>query len=144
MGGAPEPVLVVALALGLRTEPEGAAAVGFTAGLLQDLFGGGPLGLLATAKLWVGFAAGTLGRTVVLDSTWGPPVFVAAGTALSRALEAVLGSITSQPVPPLATWAQGTLVAAWWNALTAPLVFAGLRKVGNWRARPARARQSEP
>ncbi len=144
MGGAPEPVLVVALAVGLRMEPEGAAAVGFTAGLLQDLLGGGPLGLLATAKLWVGLAAGALARTVVLDSTWGPSVFVAVGTALSRTLEAVLGSITSQPVPPLASWAQGTLVAMCWNALTAPLVFAALRKAERWRTQSGAARHSEP
>ncbi len=133
MGGAPEPVLVVLLALGLRMEPEGAALLGFLAGLLQDLAGGGALGLFTMSKLWVGFAAGSLARTVVLDSAWAPSAFAVAGTVAARLLELGLSALAGELIPPLPAWARGTAVAACYNGLIAPLVFAGLRRVVRWR-----------
>ncbi|MDR7394990.1 MAG: rod shape-determining protein MreD [Armatimonadota bacterium] len=135
MGGAPEPVLVVLLALGLRMQPEGAALLGFLAGLLQDLAGGGALGVFAMSKLWVGFGAGSLARTVVLDSAWAPSAFAVAGTAAARLLEVGLSALAGDPPPSLLAWARGTAVAACYNGLIAPLVFAGLRRVERWRGR---------
>lgn len=142
-GGAPEPVLVAVLVAGLRLGPEAGALVGFAAGLLQDLAGGGALGLQAASKLLLGFAAGSLSRTVVLDSLWAPVVFAAAGTLLARSAELALLWMTDSSVP-LYTWASGAAVAACYNAVITPLVFAGLRTVERWRGRLRGAAPLEP
>lgn len=137
-GGAAEPVLLVVLALALRAGPEAGALAGFAAGLLQDLAGGGPLGLGAASKLVLGFVAGLLSRTVVLDSLWAAAALAAGGTLLVRSSELLLLWLTGSPLPP-ETWFRGATVSACYNGLVAPLVFAGFRRAERWRRRPRRA-----
>jgi rod shape-determining protein MreD len=141
LGGTFDPVLLVVLAAALRHGPEVGACAGLAGGLLQDLAGGGPLGLGATAKLLVGFGAGALARNVLLDSPLAPCAFAAAATVASRLLEAGVAAVVAEPV--LLTGV-ALLVSACYNAALAPAAFAGFRRVeGRSVARdvpPARAR----
>ncbi len=125
-GGSFDPVLLVVLAAALRHGPEAGAWAGVAGGLLQDLAGGGPLGVAGTAKLLVGFGAGTLARNVLLDHPLAPCAFAAAATAASRLLEAGVAAVVGERVLVTA-WA--LLVSACYNAALAPAAFAGLRHV---------------
>jgi rod shape-determining protein MreD len=141
LGGTLDPVLLVVLAAALRYGPEAGAWAGLAGGLLQDLAGGGPLGLGAVAKLVVGYGAGTLARSVLLDSPLAPCAFAATATVTSRLVEAAVAAVVGEPV--LVT-AAALLVSVGYNMAVAPAVFAGLRRVeGRSVARgvpPARAR----
>jgi rod shape-determining protein MreD len=58
---APDIPLIVVVLLALRRGPEFGCLAGFVAGLLQDVAGGGLLGVQALTKGLVGFAIGCLG-----------------------------------------------------------------------------------
>lgn len=58
---APDLPLIVVVLLALRRGPEFGCVAGFAAGLLQDVAGGGLLGIQALTKALVGFAIGALG-----------------------------------------------------------------------------------
>jgi rod shape-determining protein MreD len=58
---APDIPLVVVVLLALRRGPEFGCVAGFVAGLLQDVTGGGLVGVQALTKAIVGFAIGALG-----------------------------------------------------------------------------------
>lgn len=132
-GGAPDLVLVLVLAVSLWTGPEVGALVGLVGGWLQDLSGGGPLGLVAVAKLLVGFAVGELARTVALEGVWVPSVFAWSATAFAELAELAVGWLIGEGVPEMSRWARAAAVTACWNAAIAPLVFAGFRKAQRWK-----------
>lgn len=58
---APDIPLIMVVLLALRRGPEFGCAAGFFAGLLQDVAGGGFIGVQASTKALVGFAIGALG-----------------------------------------------------------------------------------
>jgi len=58
---APDIPLIVVVLLALRRGPEFGCLAGFVAGLLQDVAGGGMLGVQALTKGLVGFGIGTVG-----------------------------------------------------------------------------------
>lgn len=59
-GVAPDLPLVLTVLLALRRGPETGCAVGFIAGMLQDMAGGGLVGVQALTKALAGFAMGLL------------------------------------------------------------------------------------
>ena len=58
---APDIPLIVVVLLALRRGPEFGCLAGFAAGLLQDVAGGGMIGVQALTKAVVGFGVGALG-----------------------------------------------------------------------------------
>jgi len=69
MGGAiPDLPFVVALFLALRRGPEAGCVAGFLAGLLQDVTGGGLVGVQALTKALAGFALGLAGGRLRVGS----------------------------------------------------------------------------
>jgi rod shape-determining protein MreD len=58
---APDLPLIVVVLLALRRGPEFGCVAGFAAGLLQDVTGGGLIGIQALTKALVGFAIGAVG-----------------------------------------------------------------------------------
>src|SRR5262245_49673095 len=58
---APDIPLIIVVLLSLRRGPEFGCVAGFAAGLLQDVAGGGLLGVQALTKALVGFAIGAIG-----------------------------------------------------------------------------------
>jgi len=59
-GVTPDLPLVLTVLVALRRGPEAGCLVGFTAGLLQDVSGGGLIGVQALTKALAGFAMGLL------------------------------------------------------------------------------------
>jgi len=58
---APDLPLIVVVLLALRRGPELGCVAGFAAGLLQDVSGGGLIGIQALTKALIGFAIGVVG-----------------------------------------------------------------------------------
>ena len=135
-GGAADPVLVVVLVASLRRGPEAGALVGFAGGFLQDLAGGGPLGMVALSKAAVGLGAGTLGRTLALEGPWAPAALAAAASVGGELVELALAGLAGDPTPAWAPWVRGVVVTACDNAVLAALVFAGVRRARRWLGSP--------
>jgi rod shape-determining protein MreD len=123
-----DPLLPIAVAVGILRGAESGAAVGLAGGLLQDLLGGGPLGVNGLTKLVVGFASGLFERSIYIENPLLPAVATFAGTLLSEILLVVVGQVTglgleSAGVLPRA-FAQAVL-----NSAIAPFLFRGIRRI---------------
>ncbi len=132
-GGSPDLVLALVLAASLRAGPEAGALAGFAGGLLQDLAGGGPLGILAVAKLVVGFGVGSAARAVALDGVWVPTALALAATAAGGVAELGVVWVVGESTPHPSVWARSVAATACYNVLIAPLVFAAFRKAQRWK-----------
>jgi len=64
----PDLPLVLTVLLGLRRGPELGCLAGFVAGLLQDVTGGGLVGVQALTKALVGFGVGFLGGRLAVSN----------------------------------------------------------------------------
>lgn len=85
-GVTPDIPLILAVLLGLRLGPEGGCLIGFSAGLLQDVLGGGLLGAQALTKALVGFVAGLLGGRLWVSN----PVVQVSGLVVLTLAEGLL------------------------------------------------------
>lgn len=95
-GVMPDFMLLVAVAAGITAGPVRGAVVGFTSGMLIDLFLPTPLGLSALVFTLVGYAVG-VANTGVLRSAWYIPVLTAAGACMAgEVLYAVIGSVLGE------------------------------------------------
>ena len=86
-GVTPDVPLVLTVLVALRRGPEAGCLVGFTAGLLQDVAGGGLIGVQALTKALAGFATGLLvGRLWVSSPLVQVPglVLLTVGEGLAR------------------------------------------------------------
>jgi cell shape-determining protein MreD len=70
---------------------------GAAAGLVQDAFSGGLLGLNGASKTTVGYLAGIAGHRLVVRGWAGRFVFFALGTAADLAILAVIGQVLERP-----------------------------------------------
>jgi rod shape-determining protein MreD len=119
-GVMPDFMLLIAVAAGITAGPTRGAALGFTSGMLIDLFLPTPLGLSALVFTLVGYAVG-VANTGVLRSAWYIPVLTAAaGSAGGVVLYALAGSVLGERMIDghLATIA---LVVGVCNAVLAPV-----------------------
>ena len=126
LGVAPDFMLLVAVAAGLTATPTRAAAVGFTSGILVDLFLPTPLGLSALVFTFVAYGVG-VANAGVLRSAWYIPVLGAgAASAAGPVLYALAGSVLGERILTghLATIA---VVVGVTNAVLAPLTVRLLR-----------------
>jgi len=120
LGVMPDFMLLVAVAAGVTAGPTRGAALGFTSGMLIDLFLPTPLGLSALVFTLVGYGVG-VANTGVLRSAWYIPVLTAgAASATGVVLYALVGSVLGGRMIDghLATIA---LVVGVCNAVLAPL-----------------------
>jgi rod shape-determining protein MreD len=83
---APDLPLIVVVLLALRRGPEFGCVAGFAAGLLQDVAGGGLLGIQALTKALVGFAIGALGSELRVTQ----PLVQVPGLAVLTILEGIV------------------------------------------------------
>lgn len=67
-GVTPDLPFILTVLLALRRGPEVGCVMGFCAGLLQDLAGGGLLGVQALSKALAGFSMGLLGGRLSVDN----------------------------------------------------------------------------
>lgn len=121
----PQVMLLVAVAGGLLAGAERGALLGFTAGLLADLFVQTPLGLSALTFALVGFVVGSLQTGIVHTSWWIGPVTALIASFAGVVLYGLLGAIIGQAhfvSPRLMVLAAG--VATMNAVLAAPVVRA--------------------
>ena len=119
-GVMPDFMLLVAVAGGITAGPTRGAALGFSSGMLIDLFLPTPLGLSALVFTLVGYGVG-VANTGVLRSAWYIPVLTAGGASVAGVLlYAVAGSVLGERMinGHLATIA---LVVGVSNAVLAPV-----------------------
>jgi len=128
-GAIMDPLLPIAVAVGILRGAEYGAAVGLAAGLLQDLLSGGPLGVNGLIKLVIGFASGLFVRSIYIENPLLPAVATFAGTLFGEILLAVVGQVTglaaeASSVGILRAFAQAAL-----NSAVAPFLFRGVKRI---------------
>ena len=123
-----DPLLPIAVAVGILRGAESGAAVGLAGGLLQDLLSGGPLGVNGLTKLVVGFVSGLFERSIYIENPLLPAVATFAGTLLSEILLVVVGQVTG-----LGLESAGALPRAFaqaiLNSAMAPFLFRGIKRI---------------
>ena len=120
LGVMPDFMLLVAIAAGITGGPARGAVIGFTTGMLFDLFLRTPLGLAALVFTLTGYAVGVT-HAGVLRSAWYIPMLTSgaasvAGVLLWGGVEMVLG----EPVRPLRLATIAAVVGVT-NAVLAPV-----------------------
>jgi len=123
-----DPLLPIAVAVGILRGAEAGGAVGLAAGLLQDLLGGGPLGVNGLSKMMVGFASGLFERSIYLENPLLPAVATFAGTLLSEVLLLAVGQVTGLS-GSVAAAAPRALTQAMMNGALAPVLFRGIKGI---------------
>ena len=121
-----DPLLPIAVAVGILRGAESGAAVGLAGGLLQDLLSGGPLGVNGLTKLVVGFASGLFERSIYIENPLLPAVATFAGTLLSEFLLLAVGQVTGLSGSAVAS-APRVLTQAVMNGALAPMLFRGIK-----------------
>ena len=120
-GVAPDLLVVVTVAAGLRGGARQGTVVGFAAGLLADLYAAGtPVGLWALTLCLAGFAVGALRDDVVPVSRLLTPVLAFVATAAASVVFVVLGDLVGQGQLVLvgrAALVRAALGEAAWSAL---------------------------
>lgn len=122
-----DPLLVLAVAVGILRGAEHGAVVGLVGGLLQDLLSGGPLGVNGLSKLVVGFGSGLYERSIYIENPFLPAVTAFAGTLLGEALLSIVGVVTGLGVFAWSEAIPRTFVQAVMNSAIAPPLFRGVR-----------------
>ncbi len=92
-GQVADPAIPLIIAISFR-RPNWGPVVGLGVGLLADLLFGGSLGLFALAKLLVGYGAGVLGRTILVDQPLLPWIVTALATVLQQLILGIVLAVT--------------------------------------------------
>lgn len=92
----PQVMLLVAVAGGLLAGSERGALIGFTAGLLADLFVQTPLGLSALAYALVGFSVGGVQSGIIRSAWWISPLTSLVASFAGVMLYGLLGALIGQ------------------------------------------------
>lgn len=92
----PDALLLATVMAGLVAGPERGAIVGFSVGVLGDLFLQTPFGLSALVYCLVGFAVGSLQSGILRSAWWIPVATGAAASAGGVVLYGVLGAMVGQ------------------------------------------------
>lgn len=134
VGVAPALVTLVVIAVSAHIESEYHLLIGFTAGILMDLIGGGTLGLWAMTLTVVAYASSQL-KVRFPDGPGHVAGIVFGLTVLSQFLFVLLGTLFGQ-----GTFAEPRVIAnimlpGAWNLVLAVPVFWLLNKVFNSRQR---------
>ena len=130
LGAALDPLLPLAVGMGILRGAESGAVVGVAAGLLQDLLsGGGPLGVNGLSKLVVGFASGLFERSIYIENPLLPAIATFVGTLLGEVLLVIVALIVGLGVPSASALAAKMIVQALLNSAIAPLLFRGIRAI---------------
>lgn len=101
-GAHPDVLLLVAVAAGFVAGPERGAGVGFTVGVVADLFLPTPFGLSVLVDCLVGYGAGVVGMALagagMRGSAWWPaPAVLGVGAALGTTAYAVVAALLGAP-----------------------------------------------
>jgi len=130
LGAALDPLLPLAVGMGILRGAESGAVVGVAAGLLQDLLsGGGPLGVNGLSKLVVGFASGLFERSIYIENPLLPAIATFVGTLLGEVLLVIVALIVGLGAPSASALAAKMIMQALLNSAIAPFLFRGIRAI---------------
>jgi rod shape-determining protein MreD len=115
----PDILVLLPIVAGIIGGPSRGAGIGFTTGLVSDLFLPTPFGLSALVGCLVGFGVGL--ATIALDRSawWLAPVAALAGSALYEVTYGALGSVLGQPQMLHVALARIVIVVSVTNAVLA-------------------------
>jgi rod shape-determining protein MreD len=115
----PDIMVLLPIVAGIIGGPSRGAGIGFTTGLVSDLFLPTPFGLSALVGCLVGFGVGP--ATIALDRTawWLAPVAALGGSALYEVIYGALGSVLGQPQMLHVALARIVIVVSVTNAVLA-------------------------
>jgi rod shape-determining protein MreD len=119
LGVRPELTLLLAVSAGLAGGPDRGAVVGFSLGLLYDLFLQTPLGMTALVHAVVAYAAGSVQLQMATHRRSGRMLFVGVGTALGVLGWVVAGSLLDAVTTTVGASLRVALVAGVVNAVAA-------------------------
>lgn len=131
-----DPLLPLAIGVGILRGAESGGIAGLTAGLLQDLLGGGPVGVHGLSKLVVGFASGLFERSIYLENPLLPAIATFIGTLLGEILMVIIGAVTGLGGPVWLDVIPRMLAQAVLNSAIAPLLFRIVRTIEARLERP--------
>ena len=140
VGGRPDIVVIVVIAIALVRGPVGGAAAGFAAGFLVDTLGLGLVGISSLVLVGVGYLVGVWGERMADRAALRPLAAVAGATMLadlaSLAIAVLLGAGSS--IEP--GMISASVIGAMLNVLLAIVLFPLVRRV----LPPRRGRVEEP
>ena len=93
----PDILVLLPILAGLIGGPGRGATIGFTTGLVSDLFLPTPFGLSALIACLVGFATGLATQALDRTAGWLAPVAALAGSAVYEVAYGAIGSVLGQP-----------------------------------------------
>lgn len=128
-GARPDVMVLVVVAAAFVMGPERGAVVGFAAGLAFDVVLTTPFGLSALVYTLVGWAAGSIGMSLVRTSWWIAPLLFGAASGAAMVLYAVVGEIFGQATLRGPDLTAIVVVVAGLNAVLAPLALRCARWV---------------
>ena len=126
----PDLLLVITVSAGLLFGREHGVAIGFFAGLLQDLASGGIFGLNTLPKLLLGFAAGTIERKVFKEHILLPLTAVMLATIASYGLLLLLLIVLGYKVDLIAAAVHNLLPLVIYNMIFAVPVHWVVHRLG--------------
>lgn len=122
-GVGPDLGLVTAVAVAYREGPNAGAIVGFSGGLLLDLFLRTPLGLSALSWAVTGYAVGILQGAMVRSTRWAAPLLGGLGGLLGGAVFVLVGGLLGAEDLVNTNSIRIVVISATYDAILAPLVF---------------------
>jgi rod shape-determining protein MreD len=114
-------LLALTVAAGLTGGPNSGAAVGFTAGLIFDLFLTTPLGLSAFAYCLTGYLVGLVENALVRTAWWISILFTIGGVAFGTTLYVMLGELLGQAQLFTEDFPKVLIIVSLYSAVFAPL-----------------------
>jgi rod shape-determining protein MreD len=133
---APDILLLIVIAAGVRRGLETGALLGAAAGYVRDLTSGSPLGVFTFAYLLTGVAAGSVMAVVDFSHRLAPALMAAAGTAVMYLVSGALVAAAGLASAPWAGFVPDLLGAVAINALVVRAADALYCRVEQWSHRP--------
>lgn len=114
-------LLAITVAAGLTGGPNTGAIVGFSAGLIFDIFLATPLGLSAFAYCLTGYLVGLVENALVRTAWWISTLFTVGGVAFGTTVYVVLGELVGQSQLFTADFPKVLIIVSLYSAVFAPL-----------------------
>lgn len=137
-GARPDLVLLVVVNVALAYGPNRGMAIGAVGGLVQDVVGGGPIGVFLSGKVFLAYVSGKIGKRLVADHPIVMVVVVMLGSLMVSAVSFVLLSFSAQGATAARAAISTAVPQAFYNGIVTPIWFVFMRTVIRPRLGPER------